>query len=270
MDFGISTRCFGTTPLTLDLLERLRRAEFNKIELHAALPGFDYHNRSLIRSVARWFAENALPPPSLHLPVASPGEDVIGDRPVERQRALDAIKRCLELGDVMGLTFVVLHLGSPGQAFNPVVFDHAYAAIATIQSFAGTRVLVETLSNDIATFPRIQEFKTVAQIPNLGICYDTGHGEFDGSADAIHLNDNDGNSDNHLWPFDGRRNWPAFVERIVSESFEGPLIFEAGDDRLNKASDCRSRLEDMMEEARNSVEEFRLKYNLSAPQKEDE
>ena len=89
MDFGISTRCFGTTPLTLDLLERLRRAEFNKIELHATLPGFDYHNRSLIRSVARWFAENALPRPSLHLPVASPGEDVIGDRPVERQRALD-------------------------------------------------------------------------------------------------------------------------------------------------------------------------------------
>ena len=81
------------------------------------------------------------------------------DRPVERQRALDAIKRCLELGDVMGLTFVVLHLGNPGQAFNPVVFDHAYAAIATIQSFAGTRVLVETLSNDIATFPRILEFQ---------------------------------------------------------------------------------------------------------------
>ncbi len=119
MDFGISTRCFGTTPLTLDLLERLRRAEFSKIELHAALPGFDYHNRSLIRSVARWFAENALPPPSLHLPVASPGEDVIGDRPVERQRALDAIKRCLELGDVMGLTFVVLHLGNPARRSIP-------------------------------------------------------------------------------------------------------------------------------------------------------
>ena len=63
---------------------------------------------------------------------------------------------------------------------------------------------------------------------------------------------------------------PAFVEKIVSEAFEGPLIFEAGDDRLNKASDCRSRLEDMIDEARNSVEEFRLKYNLSAPQKEDE
>ncbi len=150
------------------------------------------------------------------------------------------------------------------------MFDHAYAAIATIQSFAGTRVLVETLSNDIATFPRILEFKTAAQIPNLGICYDTGHGEMDGSADAIHLNDNDGSSDNHLWPFDGTRNWPAFVERIISESFEGPLIFEAGDDRLNKASDCRSRLEDMIDEARNSIEEFRLKYNLSAPQKEDE
>ena len=183
MDFGISTRCFGTTPLTLDLLERLRRAEFNKIELHAALPGFDYHNRSLIRSVARWFAENALPPPSLHLPFASPGEDVIGDRPVERQRALDEIKRCLELGDVMRFDLrCPASRVTRARQFNPVVFDHAYAAIATIQSFAGARVLIETLSNDIATFPRILEFKTAAQIPNLGICYDTGHGEMDGSA----------------------------------------------------------------------------------------
>ena len=162
--------------------------------------------------------------------------------PFERQRALDAIKRCLELGDVLRLTFVVLHLGEPGQEFNPVVFDHAYAAIATIQSFAGARVLLETLSNDIATFPRILEFKTAAQIPNLGICYDTGHGEMDGSADAIHLNDNDGSGDNHLWPFDGTRNWPAFVERIVSESFDGPMILEGRDDRLDKASDSRSRL----------------------------
>ena len=64
----------------------------------------------------------------------------------------------------------------------------------------------------------------------------------------------------------GRLSW----RECISESFEGPLILEAEDDRLNKASDCRSRLEDMIDEARNSIEEFRLKYNLPAPQKEDE
>jgi sugar phosphate isomerase/epimerase len=267
MDFGISTRCFGVTPLTLDLLERLRRAEFRSIELHAALPGFPYHNRSLVRSVARWFGENELPPPSLHLPFA---ESVIAARPLERQRALDEIKRCLELSDLLPLSFTVLHLGSPGEEFNPVFFDHAYTAIMTIQSFAGVRVFIETLANEIATFERVSEFRNAAQISDLGICYDTGHGEMDGTADAMHLNDRTGEADEHLWPFEGTRNWPALVERIVSLSFEGPLILEGQDDRLEKASDSRSRLRDLIDEAKNSVEEFRLKYRLPEPRHEDE
>src|SRR5678809_1093587 len=82
MDFAISTSCFGTTPLTPDLLERVRRAGFSAIEL--------------------------------------PGEQILSPRHVERQRALDEVKRCLELCDVMALRFLVLHLGEPGQAFNPV------------------------------------------------------------------------------------------------------------------------------------------------------
>jgi len=61
MDFGISTSCFGTTPLTPDLLERVRRAAFSAIELHAVLPGFNYHNRSEVRSIARWFGDVSFP-----------------------------------------------------------------------------------------------------------------------------------------------------------------------------------------------------------------
>jgi sugar phosphate isomerase/epimerase len=270
MDFGISTSCFGATPLTPELLERLKRAEFTTIELHGVLPGFNYQSRSVVRSIARWFADEQLPSPSLHLPFGRPEEHVLSSRPVERQRALDEMKRCLELCDLMPMRFVVLHLGDPGQEFNPVVFDHAYAAIAIIQSFAGVRVLLETLSNDIATFDRIREFRNAAQIPNTGICYDTGHGEMDGKPDAIHLNDNDGNVDDHLWPFEGARNWPALIERIVLSEFDGSLVLEGRDDRLEKASDSRSRLRDLFDEARNSMEEFRLKYKLPAPRQEDE
>src|SRR5687768_2469274 len=135
MNIGISTRCFGTTPLTPELLERLLRADFRQIELHATLPGFDYSSRSQMRDIARWFVENELPAPLLHLPFAVPGEDILSPRPIERQRALDTIKRCLEFGDLLPLNFVILHLGEAGQSFHPVMFDHAYAAIATIQSF---------------------------------------------------------------------------------------------------------------------------------------
>lgn len=268
MDVGISTRCFGTAPLTLDVLERLRRAEFTQIELHASLPAFNYANRSVARDIARWFRENELPAPSLHLPFEN---NIVGNDKFERQAALDELKRCLELSDILQLRFAVLHLGEPHQEFNPAVFEYAYAAVATVQSFSGVRVLLETLPNEIATFQRIEEFRAAAQLADVGICYDTGHGEMDGPCDAIHLNDNNnGEVDSHLWPFDGARNWPALVERLTLSSFNGPLILEAGDDKLNKASDCRSRLRDLMGEAANSIEEFRLKYKLSVSRAEDE
>jgi sugar phosphate isomerase/epimerase len=270
MDFGISTRCFGQTPLTLDLLERLRRAGFTNIELHATLPGFDYGNRTLRRDIVRWFKENALPAPSLHLPFGRFEEDVIGVRPLERQRALDEIKRCLEITDLLSLNFAVLHLGSPGQTFSPVLFDHAYRAIATIQSFSGVRVLLETLSNEIATFDRIQEFKAAAQIQDVGICYDTGHGEMEGRPDGIHLDDNYGSNDDHMWPYEGTRNWPAFIDRMIALSFDGLIVLEGQDDQLGKASDSLSRMKDQIAEARNSIEEFRLKYKLPAPQQKEE
>jgi sugar phosphate isomerase/epimerase len=254
MDVGISTRCFGTDPLTLDRLERLRRAEFTQIELHAALPALDYTNRSVIRDIARWFRENELRLPSLHLPFE---KNILAGSGFERQAALDDFKRCLEIHDLLPVQFVVMHLGDPRQEFNPVAYEHAYRAIATVQSFAGVRILLETLDNDIATFARINEFRNAAQLTNVGICYDTRHGEMEDSCDAIHIGD-------------GERDWPALIERFVTLAFAGPVILEPGDDNLGNAADRRSRLTDLRDEADNSLEEFRLKYKLPSPRLEED
>jgi sugar phosphate isomerase/epimerase len=298
MEIGISTRCFGSAPLNVDLLESLRRAGFSRIELQANRPAFDFHNRSLVRGIGRWFEENGLPPPSIHLPFEEeldPGRPralSIAD-PLARVRseALDEFKRCLELADRIATSYTVLHIGVPGQEFNPVVFDHAYAAISTIQSFCGSRVLIENIPNAISTPGRIHELRTIAQLPNIGFCYDTGHGggisefgsrnsdsgnvtaewspNFQIAPDAIHIDDNNGTADDHLWPFEGTFNWHLFVERLVIAEFKGPLILEAQDDRLQKAYECRGRLLDLVDECRHSIEEFRLKYKLPFPNQED-
>ena len=266
MDFGISTRCYGTNTLTSSHLDRLLEAEFSRIEVHAALPGYDYRSSSAARDIARWFADNSLPAPSLHLPYE---RDILATSWIERQQANDDLKRCLEIGDRVPLAYTVLHLGSAGQAYSPMSFEYAYASIAVIQSFSGARVLLETLSNEIATPARLREFQIAAQLTNTGICYDTYHGEMEGTADAIHLNDSrdDGS---RVWPFEGNRNWPALVEQLTLSEFSGPVTFEAEDDRLHKAVDARSRLSDLMAEATSSIEEFRLKYKLPFPKSKDD
>src|SRR5262249_23361534 len=133
-------------------------------------------------------------------------------------------------------------------------------------AFSGVEVMIENIPNEISTLERIEEFKAVSQIPDLGICYDTGHGHIQGASPSFehirttHIHDNNGENDQHLWPFDGTMNWHAFIEQLVVSDYKGPFMFEARGDELSKGGEIKSRFQDLWDEAQNSIEEYRLKY----------
>lgn len=275
MEFGISTQIFRGQTVTVDLLETIRKAGYRQIELFANRPHFDFHNRSLLRSLGRWFTENELPAPSLHLPfienigpVEKAWISVLEPERRQRESAMDQIKRALELVDHLPLGYVVLHLGNPKQEFNPVAFDYAYAAIAQIRAFAGVDVMVENIPNEISTIQRIQEFKTVSGLEDVGICYDTGHGHLQKLAEGFeharttHIHDNNGEKDEHLWPFEGTLDWPRLIEKLVLAKYEGSFIFECRGEELSKGSEAKDRLEELWYEATSSMDEYRLKHQL--------
>src|SRR5215831_16545601 len=154
MEFGISTQIYRGQRITVDLLESIRKAGYERIELFANRPHFDFHDRYLLRSIARWFTENALPAPSLHLPFienVGPAQriwiSVVEPERRFREAAIDEIKRSLELADHVHLSYVVLHLGNPRDKFSPVAFDYADAAVAEIRAFAGVEVMIENIPN---------------------------------------------------------------------------------------------------------------------------
>jgi sugar phosphate isomerase/epimerase len=275
MQFGISTQIHRSQPVTVDLLESMRKAGYEHFELFCNRPHLDFHNRSLLRSIGRWFQENSLPAPSLHLPFmesVGPAQriwiSVLEPERRHREAALDEIKRSLEFVDHLPLAYVVMHLGNPNETFTPVAFEYAYAAVSQIRAFAGVEVMIENIPNEISTIERIEEFKSVAQVPDLGICYDTGHGHLQGISGSfenirtMHVHDNHGDKDEHLWPFEGTLNWPALVEKLVLANYKGPLVFEARGENLSKGGEARSRLQDLWNEAESSMDEYRLKYSL--------
>jgi sugar phosphate isomerase/epimerase len=260
----------------VDLLESIRKAGYDRIELFCNRPHLDFHNRSLLRAIGRWFQENALPAPSLHLPFVEnvgPAQriwiNVLEPERRHRDAALDELKRCLELADAVRLDYVILHLGNPREQFTPVAFEYAYAAIAQIRAFAGVEVMLENIPNEISTLERLEEFKRVSALANLGICYDTGHGHIQGITSGFenihttHIHDNNGEKDEHLWPFEGTLDWPALIEKLFLANYKGPFMFEARGEDLPKGREVRSRLEELWYEAGNSIEEYRLKYKLS-------
>ena len=275
MEFGISTQICRAEPVSVDLLEKIRKAGYDRFELFGNRPHLDFHNRNLLRAIGRWFQENALPPPSLHLPFvenAGPAQriwiNILEPERRHREAALDEIKRCLELSDAVDLDYVVLHLGNPREKFTPVAFEYAYAAIAQIRAFAGVEVMLENIPNEISTLERIEEFKRMSGLPEVGICYDTGHGHIQGITKGFenirttHVHDNNGENDEHLWPFEGTLDWPALIEKLFLANYKGPFTFEARGEDLSKGRQVRERLEELWYEAGNSIEEYRLKYKI--------
>ena len=274
MQFGISTQFYRGASVNVDLLESLRKAGYERLELFCNRPHFDFHNRDLLRSVGRWFGENRLPPPSIHLPfLEGTGTNrrwisYLEPERRHREAAMDELKRCLELTDWVRPEYVVMHLGNPGQPYNPVAFEYAFATIFQIRQFSGVNVMLENIPNEISTIERIQEFRRVSELPDVGICYDTGHGHLQGEPgelnffNATHVHDNHGERDDHLWPFEGKIDWPAFIEKLVLAKYSGHLMFEARGEQLAKGDAVRGRLSDLWNEANDSIEEYRLKYKL--------
>ena len=68
--------------------------------------------------------------------------------------------------------------------------------------------------------------------------------------------------DDHLWPFEGTLDWPRLIEEIVVSDYDGPMVFEVDDEDVERGWDHRARIEDMLAEARSSLDEFREKHGL--------
>jgi len=277
-NFGISTRGWFQQPLGPRVLESIHAAGFRRIELFANRPHMDFGDRGLQKTIAAWFSGADVDAPALHLPVWEPtGRTTIrwisplSAEPIERQESLDQIKRALELTDRVGCAYALVHLGIPGQDFNPVLWERAYALVRTIQEHSGIRVLLETLDNAIATPERLREFIATTRLDHTAVCYDIGHrrpGEdwpdLDG-IELVHLDDNDGDSDAHQLPFDGSIRWPEFVSHVVENGYNGSWVLEAHTDDAGAGATAASRLDDMMSEARDSIEEFRNRHGIAAP-----
>lgn len=276
-DIGISTSCYHGERLSPLHLDRLDALGFGHIELLANRPHLDYQDPAHRREIVDWFGDRPARPVSVHLPFRETGGPR-GWRPLsalssdirERSYARDQIKRALEITDQLAVTWVVIHLGDPGQSFNPVLFEYAYAVLDEIRRFAGVEILIETLGNEITGPERIREFLDIAQIPGVGICYDVGHrrpaaeGERFDQVREIHLNDNEGDGDPHLWPFAGTIDWPRLARGLVSAGFGGALVLEGGTPDPDRGRAAANRLARLLAEAAGSPEEFDLKHALKA------
>ena len=253
---GFSTYVFLQQRLHPGLLDAMRRAGATAIEVFAARHHFDYTDRGSVRELANWFRDTDARA-SLHQPLypdaqwsrhVAPSLDLIDPDKLHRIAAMDEIKRVLESAEQIPFRSITLHLGMKGDAWSPRALENSLTAIEHLKAFAGplgVQLLLETLQNEVTTPERLLEILRVGHFDTVGITLDVGHVHLTdyqnpgAGIDAafellrsriaeLHLHDNSGSRDEHLWPgtADSGMDWQKLGRHIASLSAEIPGILE--------------------------------------------
>ena len=233
----LSTHLFLNQRLHPGLLELACRAGAQGVEIFAARQHFDYASREHVSELADWFSSNTLTPFSMHAPLfpdremgraGAPAVNVLHPEKARRIDSMDEIKRALEAAERIPFKNLVMHLGERDDTWSPRTMEYAETALEHLGAFArplGVRLLVENLLSEATTPERLLTILEMGHLPNVDVCLDMGHAHINQSVpDAIatlgnrigsvHVHDNHGTKDEHLWPGDGTIDWPGAAKAL--------------------------------------------------------
>jgi sugar phosphate isomerase/epimerase len=228
----LSTHLFLNQRLHPGLLDLAGRSGAEAVEIFAARQHFDYTSREHVRELADWFRSNPLQAFSLHAPMwpdyemgraGAPAVNVIHPEKSRRIDAMDEIKRALETAEHLAFKNMVVHLGERYDTWSQRTMEFAEAALEHLGAFArplGVRVVVENLLSEPTTPEHLITILDLGHLDSIGVCLDLGHAHITvGVPEAMtvlgnristmHVHDNRGTKDEHLWPGDGTIDWPA-------------------------------------------------------------
>ena len=245
----LSTHLFLNQRLHPGLLELAERSGAQAVEIFAARQHFDYSSREHIAELGSWFRSNTLKPFSMHGPMfpdremgraGAPAVNVLHPEKARRIDAMDEIKRALEAAEVIPFSNLILHLGEREDGWSQRTIEYAINALEHLGAFAhplGVRLLVENLLSEATTPTHLLTILELGHLPNIGICLDLGHAHITvGVTEAIttlgsniatmHVHDNHGEKDEHLWPGDGNIDWPAAGKAIKTLAATPAAVLE--------------------------------------------
>src|ERR1700731_589976 len=245
MQPALSTHVFLHQRLPPGLLDAPQKSGAQSIEIFAARHHFDYNDRAAVRDIAPGFRNTGCPA-TLHQPLylsdrgsgqwsrhVAPNINLIDPEKSHRITAMDEVKRALESAEQIPIDACVLHLGQKGDPWDTRALENSLTAIEHLKAFAhplGVRILIENLQNEITSPENILEILRVGHFDRVGVCLDIGHAHLAqekniGIDEAfellkpriaqLHLHDNQGQKDDHLWPDAGSIDWANAARHIT-------------------------------------------------------
>ena len=226
-------------------------AGFRIIELNLA-PGaeasFDWNDREKVEELKRVAGDVGVAIWSVHV-CTVPNHLACVDETL-RNEAVDVMKQTLDLAAELGASVVPFHTGlAPHQIEDGSRRREAFErSLDAFCAYARSLPCVPGWENAPSGWVVFEPQVIVASIrgrptDELGFVFDTGHANLEGGdADqylpaigdrltSVHLDDNRGAEDEHLFPGDGEVDWPDAIARVKQCDYTGPVMLEVrGDD----------------------------------------
>lgn len=194
---------------------------------------------SEINQAQRWLHDFGLQLRDLH---ASEGVEKYWLAPEEyiRLAGLDLIRNRIQMTAQLGGEVIVLHVQPQPKiaVFQADYWQRLRRSLDALQPFArqhGVRLALENQMFD--NYATIEKALTLYPPDFLGVCFDSGHGNFVGGGLAflervaarllvVHLHDNDGQDDQHNFPFRGSVDWAGLIRLLAASAYQGPITLE--------------------------------------------
>ena len=262
----LSTHVFLNQRLHPGLLDLAAHSGAQVVEIFAARQHFDYTSREHVAELSAWFSSNTLEPFSMHAPLypdremgraGAPAVNVLHPEKSRRIDAMDEIKRALEAAEHIPFRNLIVHLGERDDVWSPRTIEHGLTALEHLDAFArplGVRVLVENLLSEATTPEHLVMILDMGHLAHIGLCLDLGHAHITvGVSHAIaamgnriasvHVHDNHGLKDEHLWPGDGTIEWPATVEALKKLATPPATVLEISQNLNETAATLPAKVE---------------------------
>lgn len=241
---ALSTGLFIKSPL-ISVLERIKEAGFDSIEIGTSIGHFDYQSLEAISQVRNKLANLDLKVYSVHAPYKSDA-DLTRLEEEKRQKAVKEIIASADSLSLMGGRVLVVHAGSDEEYVRKEEvskrLEQARKSLLEIHSHCRRLGICLALEDMLAHLlggkaEQLQWLLSQLPVEDTGICLDTGHSFLTGKLlERVHLfgprlimahiHDNNGVYDDHLPPGNGKLPWPELLQTLEKIGFAGPLVLE--------------------------------------------
>lgn len=245
---GISTQVFWGEQLEGGHVAAVAAAGFGAAEIYGMPQHFDCSDEALVRRAAGWFDSEGVAAAAVHAPIA---EMMDGQRPrrgisislgnsKRRSRALDSIFCSVDAAAALGAGIVVVHFGLFGDFLKGEVLSNIVSSLILIEDRikgSGVRIAFENVATPLSMSGYMTYLLDQYAFKNMGVCLDIGHANINeepsfaiencaGRLLHVHASDNNGTSDDHLYPLEGGIKWELVMRNLRRIDYDGCFVFE--------------------------------------------